>query len=349
MEISKIRLGIIGAGRMGITHYSIINSHPDIKVVAIADTSAVINSLMEKYLHVPTFKDYKNLFNKVKLDAILVCTPPFLNYDILKIAAGLGIHAFVEKPYAVSYAQGLELAELFEQKNLVNQVGYVNRFSDIFIKVKNLIDNNVIGKMLKFKTEMFSSTIVREEIESGWRSDHANGGGAIYEMASHSIDLVNYLLGKPDLVQGTCLTKLYSKNVEDIVSSVFIYKSGISGILYVNWSDGSYRKPTNKLELLGSSGKIVADQHSFKLYLKEENLQFGYRAGWNTIYITDVFKNVPFYVRGNEFTSQLYHFVGCIQSGGKIKTKCTFRDAVDTLEVIENMFNNSSDLQKQMS
>ncbi len=338
MANSKIKVGIIGAGRMGITHYSIINSHPDIEVVAVAESSSVINSLLEKYLKVETYKDYRRLLEKSKPDALLVCTPPFLNDEILRAAASKGIHVFVEKPYTLNYVLGAGLATLFEEKGLVNQTGYVNRFNDVFMKVKNLLAEGVIGNVIRFRTEMFSCTIVKEEEDSGWRSAHASGGGAIYEMASHSIDLIHYLFGPPEKVAGTLLTKLYSKNVEDIVSTNFVYKNGAIGALYVNWSDESYRKPTNKVEIFGSKGKILADQHGLKLFLKEANQVLGYRAGWKTFYITDLFKNVPFYVRGNEFTSQLYHFVDCIQSGGKTKSLCSFRDGAATLSVIDDMF-----------
>jgi predicted dehydrogenase len=159
-------------------------------------------------------------------------------------------------------------------------------------------------------------------------------------MASHAIDLVNFLIGKPDKVTGSSLSNVYSKNVEDAVSSTFIYKSGITGTIYINWCDSSYRKPTNKMEIFGDEGKILSDQYSLKIFLNKPNEKFKLRQGWNTLYITDVFKPVPFYVRGNEFTSQLWHFVDCIQ--GKVKTNnCTFADGVNTLEVIEKIFNDS--------
>lgn len=336
--MSKIKVGIIGAGRMGVTHYSILASHPNIEVVAVADPSGLTTSLLEKYLKIQTFKDYKKMFEKVKLDALLVCTPPFLNFQILKEAAELDIHVFCEKPFTLNSVDAEVLADLFEAKGLINQVGYVNRFNDVFDKVKNLIDTGVVGKVIRFRTEMFSRTIIEHEDGAGWRSTHENGGGAVFEMASHSIDLINFMLDKPDKVSGSSLTKLFSKNVEDIVSTTMVYNNGIVGTLYVNWSDESYRKPTNKIEIFGDKGKILADQHGFKIYLKEENKQLGYRVGWNTFYITDIFKPVPFYVRGNEFTAQLYHFVETIEQGAK-STKCSFRDGLNTLKVIEDIFN----------
>jgi predicted dehydrogenase len=338
MVNSKISIGIIGMGRMGITHYSIINGHPDVVIESVADPSGLIMTLMNKYLPLKTYKNYNELFRGSTPDAILVCTPPDLHYPIIKSAAEKGIHVFVEKPFTTKLAEASELAHIYSGNRLVNQVGYVNRFNDIFLKVKEFLDNGVIGKVIRFKSEMFSCTISRSAESSGWRSSRGSGGGAVFEMASHAIDLVNFLIGKPDKVIGSSLNKIFSKNVEDAVSSTFLYKNGVTGTIYINWSDTSYRKPTNKIEIFGDDGKIFADQHSLKIFLNKPNEKFKLREGWNTLYITDVFKPVPFYVRGNEFSSQLWHFIECIQ--GKVKTNnCTFADGNDTLEVIENIFN----------
>jgi predicted dehydrogenase len=333
-----IKLGIVGAGRMGITHYSIINSHPDVKIESIADPSALILTMMSKYLPVKTYKDYNVLLEESKVDAILVCTPPNLHFPIVKKAAEKGVHVFVEKPFTTRYDEASELARLYSGTKLVNQVGYVNRFNDVFVKVQELLNVGLIGKIIRFKSEMFSCTITNNDEGSGWRATREGGGGAVFEMASHAIDLVNFLIGKPDKITGSSLNQIYSKNVEDIASTSMLYKNGISGTLYVNWSDTSYRKPTNKMEIFGLGGRILADQHSLKIFLNQPNEQFNMRQGWNTLYITDIFKPVPFYVRGNEFTRQLYHFVDCIQ-GKAVRNLCTFADGVATLEVIENLFN----------
>jgi predicted dehydrogenase len=333
-----INIGIIGLGRMGITHYSIINSHPNVKIKAVVDTSSLVLTLVKKYIdNIHTYTDYNELFEKESLDAVIICTPPTLHYPIARKAAEKGIHVFCEKPFTTKMTQADELATLFEQKQLVNQVGYVNRSNDIFQSIKKYIKDGIIGDVVRFKSEMYSRTITKSEGGNTWRDCREKGGGAIFEMASHAIDLVNYIIGKPDKVTGSSLTSIYSKNVEDAVNATFLYKNGISGTLYVNWSDESYRKPTNKLEVLGSKGKILADQHEIKIFLKKELPHYHLHEGWNIRYITDVFKPVPFYVRGNEFTSQLYHFIECMTNRDKINL-CSFRDARDTLEVIEEIF-----------
>ena len=336
-EKNKIKVSIIGFGRMGITHFSIINSNPLVEVVAVADTSSTITSLLKKYTNVKTYNNYQDLFKNEILDAAIICTPPNLHHPISVLAAENNIHVFLEKPCTLNKDRALDLSNIFQQKGLVNQVGYVNRFNDIFLEVKRLLEKKLIGKIINFRSEMYSGTILKSDSENSWRSSRKSGGGATIDMAAHAIDLVNFLIGKPDKVIGSNLIKIFSTHVEDAINSTFIYSNGVTGTLNVNWSDESYRKPTNKIEIFGNRGKMIANQHGLKIYCKKEDENEKLRKGWNTVYITDVFKPVPFYVRGNEFTSQLYHFIACINDRVN-KSSCTFMDASYTLDVIEQIF-----------
>ena len=92
------KVAIIGFGRMGITHYSIINSHPNISVESVVETSSFVTDFLKKYTKVKTFNNYNILFKETKPDAIIVCTPPSHHYSILKLAAKNRIHVFCEKP-----------------------------------------------------------------------------------------------------------------------------------------------------------------------------------------------------------------------------------------------------------
>ncbi len=335
-----IKLGVIGAGRMGITHFSIINAHPNVTVDSVADPSNMVISLMRKYLNINVFKDYRELLSQRNLDGVLVCTPPNLHFPIIKLAGELGIHVFVEKPFTTSLQEGKELLELYNKKNLIHQVGYVLRYNDCFVKAKQLLDSGLLGRIVRFKVEKYSSTITSNDDSSGWRAQRENGGGAVFEMASHAIDLVNYLIGKPDKVVGTALTKIYSKNVEDAVTSTFLYRDGKSGLIDINWSDTSYRKPASKVEINGVKGKLIVNEHSIRVFLNEASPEYQLVKGWNTLYVTDVFRNVPFYVRGNEFTRQLFDFADSVVSN-KANSLCTFEDGVNTLEIIDAIFSDA--------
>ena len=158
----------------------------------------------------------------------------------------------------------------------------------------------------------------------------------MYEFAAHCIDLVVYLLGKPDSVSGSVLQSIYSSEVEDLVSSTFIYNKGFSGTVLANWSDETFRKPANIVKIMGTGGKIIADKHAYKLYLKEADPKIGFDKGWNTRYITDIAKSVRFYVRGNEFTRQLDYFIDCIE-GKTTENVASFAEGLKTDILMEEI------------
>lgn len=332
---SKIKLAFIGLGRMGITHMSILNSNPKVIINSASDPSKVINIFLKKYFSsIKLYNNHRELFEKDRPDAIILSTPPNLHYKIIKDAIKERIHIFAEKPFTLSYKESTELALEADKASLINQVGYVNRYNDMFTKAKEMIESGVIGNIIRFKSEMFSYTVSKEDKGEGWRGKVESGGGCLNEMASHAIDLVNYIIGIPDSVTGSIMSSVYSKNVDDIVSSTLIYNNGIVGTLYVNWCEPSYRKPSNKIEIFGYNGKILVDQHGLKIFLKAKNEKYKLKEGWNTIYVTDIFKNVPFYVRGNEFTQQLYSFIDCIENDSN-NNLCHFRDASQTQKIIK--------------
>lgn len=342
--MEKVRIGIIGMGRMGLTHYPIINTHPSVEIVSVADTSSTILDMLSKYIPgLKTYTDFKDLLKARDIDGVIICTPSSLHYEACKMAAENGISVFCEKPFTVSPKQALDLADMFEQKCLVNQVGYVNRYNPVFQGVKRYLEDGLIGKLVQVKGEFYSCTIIKPQTSKGWRSTRENGGGCTYEMGAHILDLLNYLLGKPENVFGSVLNNMFSESVEDIMSTNLLFKNNVTCSVLVNWSDVTYRKPMMKLEFFGNKGKIMADFYGLKIYLTEASVKHHFMEGWNTIPKNTLDDHVPFYVRGNGYTHQLYDFADEIL-GKKSGSICSFRDAAVTQEVIHSIFNNSKAL-----
>lgn len=335
-----LRGGVIGFGRMGLTHYSILNNHPEVEFVAVCDSSAFMLRNLRKHLSVETFGDYRKMIDEMDLDFVIIATPTKYHAEAMKYAIENDTHIFVEKPFTLNPQEGREIMGLLKGKKLVNQVGYVIRFSDVFLKVKELLNNGMIGDLLSFKMEMYGPTLLKTS-KSSWRAKRESGGGCLYDFASHSVDMINYLVGPPKEVVGSVLKSIYSNNVEDAISSTFIYPNNLSGIIMANWSDPSYRKPNFRLELFGKDGKIIADMHAIKLFLKDEIKESDFTKGWNTLYVTEFGKPVRFYVRGGEFTTQLDYFIDCVSNGtpGEI---CNFEDGLATDSVIDAIFSDDS-------
>jgi len=340
--MEKVRIGVIGMGRMGLTHYPIINTHPLVEIVSVADTSSLILEMLRKYVPgLKTYTDFRDLLNARDIDGVIICTPSAFHYEACKQAGENGIAVFCEKPFTTSPEQARSLADLFEKKGLVNQVGYVNRYNPVFQRIKSYIEEGLIGKLVHVKGEFFSCTIIKPQTSKGWRSTRENGGGATYEMGAHILDLLSYLLGKPKKVFGSLLNNMFSENVEDIMSTNLLFENNVSCSVLVNWSDVTYRKPMMKLEFFGDKGKIIADFYGMKIFLSEASEKYNLIEGWNTIPMNIIEDPVPFYVRGNGYTHQLYDFADEIL-GKKEGSICTFRDAADTQDVIHQIFNNAS-------
>ena len=336
--MEMLRGVIVGFGRMGLTHYSILNSHPDVEFVGVCDSSSFMLKNVASFIDVSIFNDYTEMIRETSPDFSIIAVPTVLHAEAIQCAIDNQVHVFVEKPFSLSPEQGKGILDSLDGTKLVNQVGYVCRFSDVFMQVKKMLDQRVLGDLILFKMEMNGPTLL-QDAKNGWRSKKSEGGGCLYDFASHSIDLVNYMFGLPDKVLGTVLQSIHSVGVEDAISSTLIYKSGLRGNLLCNWSDASYRKPAYRFEVLGRKGKIIADLHACKVFFREDPGIRGYSKGWNHNYITDFVQPVRFYVRGYEFTRQFDYFIDCVMKNQPTSI-CSFQDGYDTDLLIDRIRKN---------
>jgi predicted dehydrogenase len=337
---NKLRGAIVGFGRMGMTHYSIMNSNPKLEFVAVCDPSSFIRKNVEKYLQVKTFPDHAEMFNEVEPDFVVVATPTGLHADCALNAIERGTHIFMEKPLAVSVEDGAAVLDALNGYPVINQVGYVVRFNDIFRAVKELLESGALGDVISFKAEVRGPTILHD-IKQGWRATTKEGGGCLHDFASHAVDLTCFLFGAPDSVSGSVLQKIHSSQTDDAVYSTLTYKNGAVGSLLANWSDASYRKPTYNFSIQCRGGKIIADLHQFKVFFRDKPSGDRYGKGWNTVYVTDIVEPVRVYLRGYEFTRQLDYFIDQIESGN-MENVCSFEDGYRTDRVIDRIASDAS-------
>ncbi len=331
-----IRIALLGLGKMGLSHQAVVNSHPDVDLVAVCDTTEYLLGVLTKYTGVKTYSDYRKLLAEEKLDAVLIATPSRFHAEMARAALDANLHVFCEKPFCLDVAEGRALAELARQKNLVNQVGYHYRFVEVFHEMKRLLDLGVFGKLHHIRAEAYGPVVLRPK-GGTWRIRKSEGGGCLYDYASHAIDLANYLVGPPQAVGGTSLNRIFSADVEDEVYANFFYESGMTGQIAANWSDESFRKMSAKVTVWGANGKIAADRQEIQVYIRDNsNLPEAFRKGWTVRYGADLAEPVWYYLRGEEYSSQIDHFVQAIKSG-EVYTRSTFSSAVDTDLVMSAM------------
>jgi len=328
-----MRVAVVGLGKMGLSHLSIIRAHPDVEVAAVCDSAKYLLDVLARYTGVKIFTDFDQMLKDVELDAVVIATPSRFHAPMVRKALEHNIHVFCEKPFVLSTEEGGELTDMAEERNLVNQVGYHNRFIGTFREVKRLLDSGTVGDVSHIQAEAYGPVVLRPQT-STWRNKRTEGGGCLYDYAAHPINLVNWYFGMPTGVGGTMLAKVFSKETEDEVYASLSFAGGQTAQLSVNWSDEAYRKMTTRISIWGTKGKIFADRQEIQVYLRDTaTLPEGYDLGWNVKYTTELTESVWFYVRGEEYSAQLDYFVRTIQEG--LTPVNSFESALQTDSVIE--------------
>jgi predicted dehydrogenase len=332
---------IIGLGKMGLSHAAIIGAHPKVAMVAVCDSSSLVLEGFKKFTQVKTYSDYQKMIDNEALDFVIVATPTKYHFPMVKYALEKGVNVFCEKPFTLYSWQGKELVEIANSKKLVNQVGFHNHFIGTFRELRRLLQQNVIGDLVNFSGEAYGPVVTKEK-GSTWRSNPGEGGGCLYDYASHVINLIQEVIGQPEKILGSLMKSIYSNGVEDAVYSLLKLKSGLTGTLLVNWSDETYRKMATSLTVQGKKGKIICDATEIKIFMKDPSISENLEKGWTIKYITEFAIPVDFYLRGEEYSAQIDYFIDCIESKNKKRIQYnTFAQALLTDITIEMIIENS--------
>jgi scyllo-inositol 2-dehydrogenase (NADP+) len=331
----RLKVGLVGAGKMGISHFAIVNAHDDAEVVAVCDTTGYVLSVLKKQTGVQVYRDYREMIDQAGLDAVIIATPTATHFECARYALSRGLHLFVEKPLTLGLTQSQTLCELADRAKVVNQVGFHNRFIGTFQEARRLIAAGALGEVYHLSGSAFGQ-VVSKEASGMWRSKKSEGGGCLHDYACHVIDLMNSMVGPPRKVRGARLQQVFSQDVEDAVYAVFEYGNGASGQLETNWSDTTFRKMTTTIVVNGTGGKLIADRQELKVFLKAPFESYG--EGWTLRYITDLQKPVSIYLRGEEYSAQIDAFIAAIQSArrdGNTTHENSFASACEADRAIE--------------
>ncbi len=336
-----IKAALIGLGKMGISHCSILGAHPDVDLCAVCDTSRFNLAAFEKYSPFQCFDDYREMIQTCGPDCVLIATPTRFHAQPALFAIERGIHLFVEKPLCVDYGDALELTTRAEARGVVNQVGFHNRFIGSFRAAKRLLELGALGEVYHFVGEAFGPVVLRARAKT-WRSSKTEGGGCLYDYASHVIDLLCSFFGEPSGVTGTTFKKIFSTGVEDAIYSTLLYDCGLSGQLSVNWSEPTHRKMSTRVTVWGKEGKLDVNSQELKIYLRRDRPDLALEAGWNFRYMTDLVEPVTFHLRGEEYTAQLDYFINRVKGGRPQANMNGFSSALATNRVIERLLGDRS-------
>lgn len=337
----KTRIGVVGLGKMGLSHFAMISAHPDVEIVG-CDSTGFLLDLLEKNTPTMFYRSYVTMLAEETLDAVIISTPSRLHAPMVRAALEKGLHVFCEKPFCLDPADSEALADLAEQKGLINQVGYHYRYVGAFKEMQRVIESGALGRITHVLAEAYGPVVLRAKRQT-WRTQKSEGGGCLYDYAAHPLNLLNWFFGTPETVAGSVLSSVFSTDIDDEVFSTLRFPNGPTAQLSVNWSDESHRKMTTKISMIGTNGRINTDRQECQVFLRKPSEALpDYGPGWTVKYTTELTEDPWFYIRGEEYSNQLDDFVKAIREGAGRTHQNDFRSAAATDRAITMILDDSA-------
>ncbi|AUD65896.1 hypothetical protein BK011_09440 [Tenericutes bacterium MZ-XQ] len=272
-----IKIGIVGVGHMGSFHATSLleNKIEQAELVAVMDIDP---SKLEPYQAIDEVKCYQTFQEFIEdknIDAVIIATPHYDHPTLGKEVLLHHKHLLIEKPVGVYTKNVVELNEVAKQFNLSFSIMYNQRTNPLYIKLKSMIDNHEIGQIKRIiwiVTDWYRSTAYYQS--SPWRATwEKEGGGVLLNQAPHQLDLLQWMFGMPNKIRAYMKFGAYRNiSVENDVTSYLEYDSGCSGVFITSTIDAP---GTNRLEVVGSKGKVIIEKGKMTFYrLKIEETEF---------------------------------------------------------------------------
>ena len=256
--MKTIRWGIIGCG--DVTE---VKSGPGFQKANHSQLVAVMRrngDLAKDYAlrhNVPKwYDDADKLINDTDVDAVYIATPPAFHKEYTLKCAQAGKPVYVEKPMARNFKECTAMIEACESAGVPLFVAYYRRALDRFNKIKELIDSEKIGE-IRFVSITLYKKPMQIDVNSGnfpWRvNPEISGGGEFLDLASHTLDILDYILGPIRQARGYADNQAKLYDAEDIVTASLSFESGVKGTGI--WCFSSFID-YDMNEIVGSEGKI---------------------------------------------------------------------------------------------
>ncbi|WP_343329732.1 Gfo/Idh/MocA family oxidoreductase [Polaribacter staleyi] len=317
--MDTINWGIIGCGdvaevKSGPAFQKVKNS----KLIAVMRRNAIKAKDFAKRHQVPYwYTSVEELLNNPEINAVYIATPPSSHLEIAKKCLTAQKRVYLEKPITLNFSEALELNKLINTNDQL-VVAHYRRKLPAFLKVKQLIDNNVIGKILFADLKILQSkknTII-VKTATNWRLEpEISGGGYFHDIAPHQIDLMYYYFG--EIKKAIGFTDTTNKNkAANLVNGIIEFENGIQfrGIWNFNASENTVK---DECKIYGENGTIT-----FSFYGEEITV--------STIKKEEVFsfKN-PVHIQQPMIESTVNYFLG------KEKNPCSIENGVSVMKIMD--------------
>jgi predicted dehydrogenase len=295
----KLRIAVIGTGKMGIVHSCIANLMPEAQLVALCDKNRLTRRILKKiFKRIPMVSNIDEIAD-LSIDAVFVTTPIPSHFQVVRTVYEhhLARNLFVEKTLASSIQEANDMCRLAIEAGGVNMVGYLRRFYVTFKKAKELMASDEIGRITHFEAYAYSSDFLGADIDVG-----LSRGGVLRDLGCHAIDLALWFFGDFEVTSAAHAHGQDSN--EDSLNFNISKNEGLNGSFRCSWRAQGYRLAEVGFSIFGSKGKIAVNDDRVELDLKN-----GEKSTW---YRHDLNDNAAFWLALPEYYREDQHFIRSI-------------------------------------
>jgi predicted dehydrogenase len=319
-----IRVGVIGLGHWGPNLVRNFSKLKNAELVAVCDKdNDRLNHISSQFPNIFATNNHEKIFNRDLIDAIVISTPTNTHYNLARKSLDIGIHTFVEKPLSTSVKECKDLNELALKNNIILCVGHIFLYNAAVNKLKELINDDVIGNIVYIIASRFNLGPIRYDVNTLW------------DLASHDISIVLYLINsKP--VSVNCQGLAYLNNdIHDVCSITIQFENGSMALINASWL---HPNKIRQMTIVGD--KKMADYNDMESIDKIKIYDKGVEK---LSYSKDLNKNI-FSLRNGEIfnpkideveplKTECQHFINCIKERKQPKTDG--QNGIDVVEVLE--------------
>lgn len=237
-----LRIGVIGYGYWGPNIVRNFSNQPEALVVAVCDLDLkALGKVKESYGGVKVTSNSDEILNAPDIDAVAIITPVSTHYDLAKKALRNGKHVFIEKPFTASTQEAEELIELADRKNLVIMVDHTFLFCGAVKKIKQLIDDDVLGDLFYFDSIRINLGLFQKDVNVVW------------DLAPHDLSIMHYLIGKDPVGVAATGISHFEDDIENVAYITVYFPGNLIAHCNISWLSPVKIRTT----LIGGHKKMV--------------------------------------------------------------------------------------------
>ena len=332
---SKVKVGIIGLGFMGSTHFRIYQDHSLAEVSAVADIdesklqgdwSKIIANIGETDNNVPvdmkgiqTYSDALELIHNPEIDLVDICLPTYLHSQYILAALKAGKHVLCEKPMARNANEAREILVEAGKTDKFLMIGMCIRFWPEYQHAYQVVKSGKIGNIKSATFKRVSPSIAGNSWQD-WFMKEKLSGSALLDLHLHDTDAIHYFLGRPKRVTSFGLKGFRSDSGIDHVFTNYEYDDNMLVCGEGGWAPAGSTPFEMSFQIVGENGTIRLSETGYKIIYENGTIETpapakpGLPTGWHV---------------------EIDYLLNCINQNKKPDEFLTIEEMVDSLSIIE--------------